>query len=89
MGNYWLITNEINELIFMLSTTFEPHKNSYFTSSHELLDTMTDVQNAFIFKNPSYAKYIHLVKITFVSTKFKKDSQEIWRFDDYMIESLY
>jgi hypothetical protein len=89
MGNHWLIIDEIEALRVQLSHVFAPYLNAYFSSSNELLDTMTKVQNDFLQRNRKYLKYIHWVRTTFTSTKFKKDDKEIWRFDDYNIVSIY
>ena len=89
MGNHWLTIDEIEELIDKLSFVFEPYLNTYYCSSNDLLDSMTIAQNKFLHANTKYLKYIHWIRTTFTSTKFKQDDKEIWRFDDYNIVSIY
>ncbi len=89
MANYWLIANEVKVLVNKLNSVFAPYLDSLFVSDGELLDTMNDAQNTFLEKNKKYVKYMRWIKITFYSTKFKKDDKEIWRFDEYEVASTF
>ncbi|RDJ35444.1 MAG: hypothetical protein DWQ19_11555 [Crenarchaeota archaeon] len=90
MGNYWLTIDTIKSLIEDLNILFEPYIDSYFESSEDLLKDMTDLQVDFLNRNMHYRNYIQWIKITYLSTKFRKDEdEEVWRFDGYEIVSLY